>query len=175
MKIIIGASKNNKIGSKAIQWWIKANYSHCYVRWALSSQVKDIVYQAANGMVHFISLENFKLKNEIIEEIEMELTQEQFKKFSSKCIDLAGILYSTIELLQILICDLSGGKIKFGDQPGYICSELICDLLSDLGIPFCKPKYMMNPKDIMHCLHIYKNNLSKLSGTPNSSTCNNNT
>jgi hypothetical protein len=152
MKIFIGVSRNNKIGSKAIQWWIGANYSHSYVRWTLSTQERDIIYQASHGMVHFISLENFTKENEIVEEIELELCPESFKRFSRKCVDLAGVEYSTLELFQILLHDMSKGRITFEDQHGYICSELICDLLEDLGIKFSKPKFMMNPKDIMECL-----------------------
>lgn len=160
MKIIVGASRNSLIGSKAIQWWIDAKYSHSYVRWTLSSQERDIIYQASHGMVHFQSLENFQAQNEIMEEIELDLTADQFKRFSTKCIDLAGVAYSRIELLQIFVCDLTDGKITFEDQPGYICSELICDLIADLGIKFNKPKYLMNPKDIMQCLRTYKANLA---------------
>lgn len=159
MKLIIGASRNEKIGSKAIQWWIDAKYSHSYVRWTLSTQERDIIYQASHGMVHFQSLENFQTQNKIVEEIEIELTFEQFKKFSSKCVDLAGVEYSKLQLLQIFICDISNGRFTFEDQPGYICSELICDLLADLGIKFNKPKYLMNPKDIMMCLKEYQNTI----------------
>lgn len=149
MKLTIGASKNNLIGSKLIQWWLGAPYSHVYTKWHLNSQNRDIVYQASHGMVHFISYENFKEQNIVVEEYEIELTDEQFKKFSSKCIDLAGQKYSKLELAQILLCDISNGNIQFKDQPGYICSELMCELLQDLGYEFDKPKYMITPKDIM--------------------------
>lgn len=152
MKIIIGVSRNNLIGSKAIRWWIDADYSHCYVRWNLKTQERDIIYQASRGMVHFQAIENFIKDNEIVKEIELELTDDQFKKFSAKCIDLAGIPYSKLELLQILICDITNGYFKFADQHGYICSELLGDLLNNLDIVFNKPKYLLNPKDIINSL-----------------------
>ena len=154
-KIIIGCSRNSKIGSRLIQWWIGAPYSHVYAKWHLNDQDKDIVYQASHGMVHFKSCCNFKKENEIVQEFEIELTCEQFKKFSAKCIDLAGEPYSRLELLQILLCDISNEKIKFEDQPGYICSELMCELLEDVGYKFDKPKYLVNPKDIIDILVKY--------------------
>ena len=43
----------------------------------------------------------------------------------------------------------------FKDQNGYICSELICELLEDMGIKFSKPKYLVQPDDIMKALEIY--------------------
>jgi hypothetical protein len=150
--IIIGASRNNKIGSKAIQWWIGVDYSHVYSKWYLSDQDREIVYQASHGMVHFISSNHFNEQNTIVEEFKIELTCDQFAKFSTKCIDLAGESYSRLELLQIFLSDISNGKFKTEDQPGYICSELMCELLTDLGYTFKKPKYLINPKDIVECL-----------------------
>lgn len=157
MKLIIGASKNHLIGSKAIQWWLGTDYSHVYARWHLNSQDRDIVYQASHGMVHYTSLEHFTRDNIIVVEYVLDLTDEQFKKFSRKCIDLAGEKYSKLELLQILISEISKGKISFEDQSGYICSELMCELLEDIGVRFTKPKYLVRPDDIMKALEIYGN------------------
>lgn len=152
MKLIIGASCNNKIGSKALQWWMGTNYSHVYARWTLKSQERDIVYQASHGMVHYCSLENFTKKNIIVKEFALELTDEQFKQFSRKCIDLAGEKYSYVELLQLMLSDISGGKIHFKDQHGYICSELLCELLQELNVKFDKPKHLIRPDDIVRAL-----------------------
>jgi len=155
MRLVIGASKTNQIGSKAIQWWINSDFSHVYARWELKTQQRDIVYQASHGMVHYQSFENFTKVNAIVKEFTLDLTDEQFKKFSRKCIDLAGEKYSKLELLQLFICDLSKGEIKFQDQPGYICSELMCELLEDLGIKFDKPKFLMRPDDIIRSLELH--------------------
>lgn len=151
-KIVIGASRNKLIGSRLIQGWIGAPYSHVYARWHLSDQDREIVYQASHGMVHFRSYDNFKKENTIVQEVEIELTCEQFQAFSQKCIDLAGQPYSKLELLQIFISDLTKGSISFEDQPGYICSELMAELLQSLGYSFEKPLFLINPKDIMNTL-----------------------
>lgn len=152
MIITIGASKNNQIGSKLIQWWTKAHYSHVYISWRLRSQSRDIVYHASKGLVHFLSLDNFKKKNKIIQTFVLHLTDEQFANFSSKCIDLAGEKYSKLELLQIFLSDISQCKLKLKDQPGFICSELIATLLVDIGIISSKPPFLMTPGDIVALL-----------------------
>jgi len=157
MKIVIGASRNELIGSKAIQWWMKTDYSHVYARWYLTSQEREIVYQASHGMVHFQSLENFTRHNSVVKEFTLDITEEQFKAFSRKCIDLAGEKYSKIELVQIFLSDISNGKIHFEDQPGYICSELMCELLEGFGIKFDKIKCLVTPSDIVKALEIYGN------------------
>lgn len=155
MKLIIGASRSNKIGSEALQWWMRTNYSHVYARWTLKTQARDIVYHAARGMVHYQSLDNFTKQNIIVKEFVLDITDEQFKKFSVKCIDLAGEKYSKLELLQIFLSDVSGGKIHFEDQKGYICSELMCELLEDLNIKINKPKFLVRPDDIVMALEAH--------------------
>ena len=152
MRLIIGASRKTLLGSELIQWWIGTNYSHVYARWHLNAQNTDIVYQASHGMVHFCSLDRFTRENVVVKEFTLELTDEQFKKFSKKCIELAGEKYSFLELFQVIISDMSCGKIQFGDQAGYICSELMCELLEELGIKFDKPKYLVRPDDIVKAL-----------------------
>ena len=152
MKITIGCSRNSscKIGSELIQLWQGTNYSHVYARWYLSTQEREIVFQASHGLVHQVSLENFIKDNIIIKEFLLDLSDEQFKKFSQKCIDLSGVPYSIMELLQIFISDVSNGKIKFTDQPGYICSELMAELLEDFfNAKFDKPNFLVRPDDII--------------------------
>lgn len=154
--LIIGASKSKLAGSKIIRWWLGTDYSHVYARWELKTQQRDIIYQASHGMVHYASLENFLRNNIVVKEFKLNLTDEQFEKFSRKCIDLAGEKYSKLELLQIFIRDLSGGKIMFPDQPGYICSELMCELLEDIGIKIGKPKHLVDPGDIVEALELHE-------------------
>jgi len=50
---------------------------------------------------------------------------------------------------------LSKGKIYFEDQPGYICSELMCELLENIGIMISKLKYLVRPDDIVKALELY--------------------
>lgn len=152
VKLIIGASRNEKIGSKLLQWWMGTDYSHVFAMWDLTAQERSIVYQASHGMVHFQSYPNFLFVNEITHKAVIDISDVKFKRFSQKCIDLAGMPYSKLELLQIFICNITGGLIGTRDQTGYICSELMADLLEDIGYTFDKPKYLLTPKDIIRKL-----------------------
>ena len=157
MKITIGAPRNTqcKIGSKLIQLWQGTNYSHVYAKWHLNTQERDIVFQASHGMVHQIALNNFLKDNTVVKEFILELSDDQFKKFSQKCIDLCGMKYSKLELIQIFIDDITHQAIKTEDQKGYICSELMGELLEDFfGCSFSKPNYLLTPKDIIQYLEV---------------------
>lgn len=153
MKIVIGASRKSSgitIGSELIQLWQNTDYSHVYVRWYLDDQEREIVYQASRGSVHYQSLDNFTKDNTIVKEFVLDITCDQFKKMSQKCIDLAGQNYSALELAQIFFNGLF--SIEFTDRPGYICSELIGELLKDLGYKFNKQCFLLTPKDIIETL-----------------------
>lgn len=153
MKIIIGSSRNELIGSRLLQWWMGTNYSHVYARWHLNSQDLDIVYQASHGLVHYCELNKFTKDNVVVNEFVLEIPQDQFKKFSRKCILLSGDKYSKKQLVQIFLRDISGGRLQFKDQPGYICSELMAELLEDFfQATFDKPHHMVTPKDIVEFL-----------------------
>ena len=153
MKIVIGASRKSTglmIGSEVIQLWMGTDYSHVYVRWYLDDQEREIVYQASHGSVHYQSLNNFTKDNVIVKEFVLDISCQQFKNMSQKCIDLAGQSYSILELAQIFVSGFTSAK--FADQQGYICSELIGELLVDLGYNFNKPNYLLTPKDIIETL-----------------------
>lgn len=153
MKIIIGCSSNQKIGSKLIQWWMNADYSHVYARWDLATQQRTIVFQASHGMVHEVEFNNFKSQNKIVKEFTLDLPDSLFVSFSQNAIDLLEQKYSIVELIQIFISDLTKGKIKFSDQSGYICSELMAELLElFFDAKFDKPRYLIRPDDIINFL-----------------------
>jgi len=150
MEIIIGCSKNSKIGSWLIRWWIGVDYSHVYVKWRLKTQDRWIVYHASHGMVHFVSDENFKLKNQVVKEYTLNIAQKHFIDFSRLCVDLAGQEYSALELVQIFISNITNGKFRTEDLHGYICSELMAELLEKFfKAKFDKPRYLLTPKDII--------------------------
>jgi hypothetical protein len=152
MNIIVGASSNNQIGSRLIRWWMGTEYSHVYARWHLNTQDRDILYEASHGAVHFRKYQNFLKENKVVVEFSIPVTDEQFLRFSQKCIDLAQEPYSKLELLQIFISDLLKSKKETKDRHGYICSELLSILLLDLGFQFNKPTYLIRPDDIINVL-----------------------
>lgn len=158
MYIYIGFSTPSceKIGSKLIKMWTGKKYSHVYLRFE-SNKVPSTVYHAANGMVHFITLENFLKKNKTIVEYKIEIDDVKRIEFLINCMKLSGEKYGYIELIKIFTSDiihqLSGKNIQFNNSRGYICSELVGVMLTKLfNIKYKKPTYLLKPQDIEEAL-----------------------
>lgn len=156
MKIYVGFSKpiKYKIGAKAISWWIGAPYSHTYVRFESSDpEIPSNVYHAAHGMVHFMTQERFHSINQTVVEYQIEVTKEERKAQLIKAMKLQSVEYSTLELVNIFLYDLCNklgcDKVKFHDPKGYICSELVADIIEiKFQIKWIKERYLLSPKDI---------------------------
>jgi hypothetical protein len=153
-KIYIGFStpKTFKIGAQAIKAWIKKPYSHVFVAWKSDQFSRVLLYHAAHGSVHFRSSGLFLEENKIVKLYEIWLTDEQYKSLIQKCIDLSGINYGYAELIKILVkdtCDLLGFQCKMVENSrGYICSELLAELLIGLGAVFTRPAHLVRPDQI---------------------------
>lgn len=160
MKIYIGFSRpiENKIGADLISWWIDRPYSHVYVRFESSDlEIPSTIYHAAHGWVHFLDKERFDKINKTIIEYPIEVTPQQRKKLLIRCIKLSFEEYSILELANLAITDilysLGCNRVKFHDPKGYICSELIADLLENaFNVVWKRPKYLLDPADIEDAL-----------------------
>jgi hypothetical protein len=146
--------KKKKIGAELIKWWTGSPYSHVYIRFESSApDVPSTMYHAAHGMVHFLTKERFEKQNTIVVEYPFDVTSEQRKHVLIKCMNISGERYGYTELIKIFILDLakkiSWDKLEFHNSKGYICSELVAEILEDLyQIKWDKPKYTLYPKDI---------------------------
>lgn len=157
MKIGFSYPKKFKIGAFLISWWTKRPYSHVYIEIPIRSLSRDTVYHAAHGSVHFRAKEKFLRENNTVVEYELDVDRELRLKVLDKCIELAGEDYGYIELAKIFLMDICHYfKCKFidvnGDGKGYICSELIGDLLLTLGYEIKKPLHLLKPNDIEEIL-----------------------
>jgi len=162
-KIFIGFSYPHKfkIGAAAIAWWLSTPYSHVYIRFE-SETMPSSVYHAAHGMVHFISYARFKEQNKCVHEYEVAVTTTQRRQALIQCMELAGIEYSTTELVNILMTDLCnsfGHKLSTTNSKGYICSELVGEFLIQLGATFNKPTHLLTPLDIKQGLTTWQESL----------------
>lgn len=157
LEVVYTTPKEFKIGAEAIKWYLDTDYSHVAIRWYSDTYKRYMVYHAAHGTVHFVSDDLFVQNNVIVHTDMIELSNEQFNKVISKCIDLAGLPYGYSELINILYGDINhritGTWIQSGDGKGYICSELLAVILDMLNIKICKPKHLINPKDIYEVLN----------------------
>lgn len=152
--IYVGFSSPNtwKAGAEAIKAWTHRPYSHVFVAWKSDKFSRVLVYHAAHGMVHFVSSVRLQESNNVVLLFELEVSEEQYVALVTKCIDLAEIDYSELELLQIVIkdcCDSLGFQCKMiENRRGYICSELLAELLMDLGAKFERPAFLLRPDHI---------------------------
>lgn len=155
MGIIIGFSKPKKklfpFFSWAIRLFDQTPYSHVYVRWTTKVGV-DIVYQASHTSVHFMSKKLFDEQVHVISEYEIQITDDKYDDLIRYCLTNAGMQYGVMQIVGIAIAYL----FKMPKNPlnkGYVCSELVGSILSQLGA--IKPEKDLNlltPKDIEQLL-----------------------
>jgi hypothetical protein len=143
VKISIGFSTPKKF--HIFPWLIKkvegTHFSHTYVRIKSESLERDLIYQASGLKVNFDNKQNFENINEIIEEHEIEVSKETYKKILQFAIDHVGISYSLkqcIGLLWIRTMRQLGKRVPNpirDGKNGEICTELMASLIEEcLGI-----------------------------------------
>lgn len=156
--ITIGFSYPKKfmLGAWLIAWWTGKPYSHVFLKFK-SNKIPNTIYHAANGMVHFLEEENFKSVNNIIKEIDLPYSEHTKRIALTHAIYLSGIKYGYSELIKIFLYDictyLKCPFFKTYNGAGYICSELVAEILEDqYGIKWDKPKHLLKPNDIEEML-----------------------
>lgn len=151
MKIIIGFSKKECIGSKLISWWIGTPFSHVYL------QFGDEIIQASGTQVNSIKEEEFKKLNFIVDKFEIEVSEQVYYREYESAKSKIGLPYSWRQLVDIFLSDLFNTRIHvFHDhKQAYICSELVAGVLKDLKYPvFNWDEDYITPKDIWNLMLI---------------------
>jgi hypothetical protein len=158
MKTIkIGFSKPNtfKVGAWAIQKWIGKDYSHVYIRYS-DDQSRDVVFQAAHGLVHPILFDHFLEHNIPVDEVSLEFSDAEYQQLRNFYYHNMGKPYDYGDLIKIVCYDIAmkfGFKINTIDYSGYICSELAAKMLSDIkGYNFNKAINLVSPSDVEQVL-----------------------
>lgn len=151
-RIIVGFSRPKKW--KPFAWLImKAygiDYDHVYVKFRSEKFDRNIIYQASSTMVNFMSDEIFEEENLIVDEFEVEITDENLVGMIQFAMDNAGRPYGVKEALGlgiVRIAELLGKTIKNPFKDGgstYVCSALGAYILKHytaLNIP-------VDPEDV---------------------------
>ena len=152
IKIHVGFSRPKKSlpGAVAISKWMNRPYSHVYV--GIEFKGVSLVFHATGKMLHFLHSDRFHSVNTTVKKYELNLTPKQSSVIFLRCVELAGVKYGFIELAKIVIADtvfaLTGKSITFSDSKGYICSELVAEIVATLGIKFDKPLHLIKPSDV---------------------------
>lgn len=131
-KIIVGFSKHP---GSFLSWLIRAitksKVSHVYSR--VNTGSMELIYQASGLTVNYTAIPVFLEKNVVIEEYEIEVSDEQFDAAKKIRQSQVGKPYSVIQLIGfawVLGCRKFGKTVKnpFGNGPhAYVCCEIIAD------------------------------------------------
>lgn len=163
MIITIGFSKpSNKffpIFSWAVRAVLKTPYSHVYMKFHSDSLSRDIIYEAVGKGVRFVGLKQWSKKAIPVKEFQIDINQEQYLRLMQYCIDMSGISYGTVQNLGTFIAmvfNLKKNPFENGNSQ-IVCSELIADILEQLGYKFEEDKDIITPKDIYQALENGKN------------------
>jgi len=156
-KLIIGFSKSKMIGSKIIRWLEKSSFSHVYLKWHSDSYDRDIIYQASGLAVNFVGAKSFEEHHTVVKELEIEVTDEQFKACMQFCIDKSGVPYgfkSLVGMGYVKLMGKLGKKVNNPFRDGskcFVCSELVGTILEkdfqiklDLDLEIDGPEELYN-------------------------------
>lgn len=146
---IVGFSRSKsrlKIGSLLIQKVENRNFSHAYIRYTDDFTKVSLVAQASHGFVNEMNYDIFKESNVIVEEYQIQCSDEDFKKIVIFIKNNLGNLYSRWELLLIGVKKLFHFELPARDeQKEFICSKftaMVCDIVNlkiDANLEFVTP------------------------------------
>ena len=150
--LTIGFSKPKSkfaIFGRAIMLYESTPYSHCYIKFTTTTNI-TLISQASKGMLNFMSVPAFELQNEVVKEFHVEVTDEQLKQIKIKSMEKAGLPYSALQILGILVADLFNmDKNPFDtDEDTFVCSEYLGQILLLLDYKIPRDLSLLTPRDI---------------------------
>lgn len=135
--------------AKLIKWWDDTEYSHVYFKFHSVTYDVQMIYQASSTMLNYMSEDVFLLHNKVIEEINIDVSDEEYLELMKDCMESAGKEYGLMLVLGIFIADilnLTGNP--FPDKNKFVCSGWIARRLEKLGYKFNKKINIVKPIDI---------------------------
>ena len=152
MKISVGFSRNKawyKVGSTAIELVEKRPYSHAFIRHTDPFTSRDMIAQAAHGMVNEMSFVRFCEDNTVVKQYDFDITPDQYKTLIEAIEDNLGVPYGYMELIWIAIKKLFHVEVNIHDHDDtYICSEFVGRLLEILNIIKPADLDFLTPSDL---------------------------
>lgn len=146
--VIIGFSrpKKFKIGAAAIMLWMRAPYSHVYIKVYSPYLSKWLIYQASQGSVHCITSDNFEKQNTVYKEIAADVESICLRNFTKRVYELLGSPYGYVGLAKIVLRRM-GVPVSGDGNKSFHCSELVATLL---------PNKFSGSPDFLEPVHIYR-------------------
>jgi hypothetical protein len=168
-KIYIGFSKPKKwkIFAKLIMLGYGIPYDHVYVRFNSDRYDRDLIYQASKSMVNFMGVGVFSEENIIVDEFEVEISDEKLTAMIQFAIDNAGKAYGVKQafgMAIVRVAEIFGKYIENPFKDGgktYVCSELGAYVLEHFaGSVIPKDIDDITPKDLYEYLMKIKASLN---------------
>jgi hypothetical protein len=151
------ANKDCKPFSVAIQLIEKRPYSHVYIKYVDELTGDAMIFQASHGDVNLISESKFLQDNMILEEYEMNVSEEIYLRIRKKMNSLLGLKYSILQILNIMVQKIFKSKdIKLvvnGDKQ-FICSELGFVILEEARPEVIADQDSVTPSDFNRIINI---------------------
>lgn len=152
MTIVIGFSKSKSkwmVLSTIIQLVEKRPFSHVYIRIPDALTGFPLVYQASHGMVNICKFVSFSQVNDIIEEYELDISDNMKLSIWNFMLNRLGVTYSFSQLFWIAVKKCCGyEKLKINGDDGFICSELIAEVCKQSGVQMSEELDYMTPSDL---------------------------
>lgn len=157
-KLTIVFTKSKKkfaIGSWLIMLWTWKSYSHVAIKFESAIFKSPTYYQASDGLVNYMSENQFLKKHEIVKSKEIQIPEELYSKIRESCHEEAGAPYGFLQNLGIVYCDILsifGVKVTNPFKDGRNCSELLYGMvLEKLGVSGYDPN-LIKPHHIEEIL-----------------------
>lgn len=156
-KIIFGFSTTNLPLSWIIRKIQGIPVSHCFISYETTSGV-ELVYEASGLNTHLVNKKNFAKHSQIIEEYEIQMTDEKFHEIKAFMEQDIGVAYDWLSLIGYLIKHFAGvltfGKLKIKNpfpSEDKVCSDaaayIYCEFLGgnrDVGYDDIDIVYLLN-------------------------------
>jgi len=158
-EIIVGFSRP-KAFFEPFSWLIRlatwSPFSHAYIRYYNSELDRWIIFQASGLKVNLIGQTMFNDAEDIYEEYVVPISDATKMSVLQNAVDDLGSPYGIWQIMGfviVLLVGLFGKSIKnpFYSKSSYFCSELVADILTEIGLGDLDPSNM-SPKDVRNFL-----------------------
>lgn len=162
IKIGFSRAKGFKPFSWLIMWYEKSDFSHVYIRLNTKWNTQ-LIYQASGAQVNFMGIKYFESVAQIVEEFELEISEDDYNTLMEFCTYECGAPYSLKQIFGMAIADIF--KLKknpFSSQNRYVCSELVLRAFSSrfkISNDFFD---LAKPKDLYFLVKGLKNDIPTL-------------
>lgn len=162
-RIIIGFSKSKKI-LPIFSWLIRlvegTKYSHVYVKFPKKTLKTDLIYHASGLMVNFMGEKAFEDNHKTIEEFQIFISDDCYHNVLNYAAVNSGASYSVAQIFGIAAIRLFAvfGKViknPFSNS-GYVCTELVAEILKEINIKINKPVESIGLRDINNLVKSFK-------------------